>query len=163
MISLSIPEVKTFMAKLFSNTIFDTFILKDMEIQTYTRFHISGQFNYDFFTSDELEERELKAILWSDVKGIAYHIIKGNKTPLTLKIVLQLPVQKQEEILEKLTNHLRKEEVGGLYLNVRFEKGKLFIVSATSIKTFTLDKSLEQEWDLEMKHFLKEYGIVYEE
>jgi len=53
--------------------------------------------------------------------------------------------------------------VGGLYLNVRFEKGELRIITGTAIKTFTLDKTLEQEWDIKVKAMLKEQGIIFEE
>jgi hypothetical protein len=57
MISFHITEVKPFMAKLLTNTVFDHFVLRELEIQTFTTFHISGQFNEAFFTKEELEER----------------------------------------------------------------------------------------------------------
>jgi hypothetical protein len=46
---------------------------------------------------------------------------------------------------------------------VRYEKGNLYLITGTSIKTFTLDKSLEQVWDADMKTFLKHYEISAEE
>lgn len=164
MISLNITEVKPFMAKLLTNTIFDTFILRELEIQTFTNFHISGQFNEAFYSEEELVERgENRFILWSDVRAIAFSMIKGNKTPLAFKVVFQLANEHSLALIQKLAGRLRMEDVGGLYMNIRFEKGELHIITGTAIKTFTLDKTLEQEWDLEVKKFLKQQGISFEE
>lgn len=164
MISLNIIEVKQFMAKLLATTAFDHFLLKDMEIQTFTNYHISGQFNETFFSKEELEERgNIYHILWSDVKATAFTIVKGNKTPLSLKIVFQLPQEHAEKMIIKLGNKLRLEDIGGLYFNIRFEKGVLHIITGTAIKIFTLDKTLEQEWDKEVKDIIREQGITFEE
>jgi len=164
MISLNILEVKPFMAKLLTNTIFDSFLLRELEIQTFTNFQVTGQFNEEFFSDDELEKREEKLfILWSDVRAIAYAMIKGNKTPLSLKVIFQLSQTHSMELVQRLAGRLRIEDVGGLYMNIRFEKGELHIITGTAIKTFTLDKTLEQEWDTEVKDFLRRQGIAFEE
>lgn len=162
MISLKIVEVKPFMGKLFSSNIFDDFYLKEMEIQTFTNFHITGNFNDNFYSQEELELRE-KQTLWSDLKAVAFSIIKGNKTPISMKLIIQLPNRKTEDLVQKLAGRIQSNEVGGLFINIRFEKGVLHIISGTAIKTFTLDKTLEQEWDLETKNILKEQGILFEE
>ena len=164
MISLKIPEVKVFMAKLLMNATFDMFLLRDLELQTFTGFTMNGQFNENFFTEEELEERgEHKYLIWSDVRQVAYSMIKGNKTPLSLKIVFQMPTNQCEVLINDFGGKLRNEEVGGLYLNIRYEKGELRVITGTAIKTFTLDKTLEQEWDKKVKTILKEQGIAFEE
>lgn len=164
MISLTIQEVKTFMSKLLMNTTFDTFLLKEMELQTFTGFTINGQLNDAFFAKEELEERvEKNAIFWSEVRQVVFSMIKGNKTPLALKIIFQLPKDQCEELVNQLGGRLSTQDIGGLYLNVRFEKGELRIITGTAIKTFTLDKTLEQEWDRKVKVILKEQGVVFEE
>ena len=164
MISFHITEVKPFMAKLLTNTVFDHFVLKELELQTFTTFHCTGRLNEDFFSKEELEERGGdKVILWSELRTIAFSMIKGNKTPLALKLVFQLPAEASEELVSSLSGKLRPEEVGGLYLNIRFEKGELRIITGTAIKTFTQDKTLEQVWDSEVRSFLKQQGIAYEE
>lgn len=163
MISLNITEVKPFMAKLLMNTTFDTFLLHEMELSTFTNFSINGQFNEEFFTKEELEEKaNNKVVLWSDVRQMVFSMIKGNKTPLSMKIVFQLPITLCEQLVQRSGGRLRLEEVGGLYLNIRFEKGELHIITGTAIKTFTLDKTLEQEWDAEVKNILKTNEIGYE-
>lgn len=164
MISLNLPEVKAFMAKLLTNTTFDSFLLREMDLMTFTGFHITGQLNEAFFTKEELEERtDNKFILWSEVRQIALSMIKGSKTPLSLKIIFQLPEEACATLINSLGGKLSPEEVGGLYLNVRFEKGELRIITGTAIKTFTLDKTLEQEWDKSVKNILKEQGILFDE
>lgn len=164
MISLNIPEVKPFMAKLLMNTAFDTFLLREMELATFTNFTITGQYNEAFFTKEELEERgDYRYTLWGEVRQIAFAMIKGNKTPLSLKIVFQLPLNQCEDLVSRSGGRLRTEDVGGLFLNIRFDKGELHIITGTAIKTFALDKTLEQEWDLEVKKLLMEQGITVEE
>ena len=58
---------------------------------------------------------------------------------------------------------MKKEEINGLFMNLRYEKENLNIITGTSIKTFTLDKTLDQVWDGYVKDFLKYYEIAVEE
>jgi len=162
MVALKIEEVKPFMAKLLTNTIFDDFILKEMEIQTFTSFYISGQFFESFFSKEELEERGGETfVLWKEVRNIALTVIRGNKTPLSMKIVFQLPKSASEELINSLGGKVRKEDVGGLFMNIRFEKNELHIITGTAIKTFTMDKTLEREWDVWVKKFLNSQNICF--
>ncbi len=164
MISLNILEVKQFMAKLLMNSTFDAFLLREMELATFTNFTITGQLNEAFLSSDELEERkDKKFVLWSDVRQTVFTMIKGNKTPLSLKIVFQLPLAQCEQLVQRSGGRIRTEEIGGLYFNIRFEKGELHIITGSAIKTFTLDKTLEQEWDAQVKEILKMNSIIFTE
>ena len=164
MISLKIPEVKVFMAKLLTNNAFDFFLLREMQLQTFTNFNISGQLNDNYYTNEELEERgDDSFVQWSEVRQFAFSIIKGNKPPLSLKIIFQLPKGHCETMIERSGEKLRWEEIGGLFLNVRFEKGELHIITGAAIKTFLLDKTIEQVWDMEVKNILRVQGIVFEE
>jgi len=163
MVFYKIMEVKPLMARLLASNAFDGYILKELALQTFTGFTISGQLNEEFFSKEELEERKgIKGVLWSEVRPIAYNMIKGNKTPLSFKVVFQLPPQQCQELLDRLGGRLKLEELGGLYLNIRFEKGELGIITGTAIKTFSMDKSLEHEWDESVGRMLKDLGIAYE-
>lgn len=164
MISYKITEVKPFMAKLLASTAFDDYILKELELQTFATFTVSGQLHEDFFSKEELEERkDSKNVLWSEVRPIAFNMIKGNKTPLALKIIFQLPQQQCSELTAASCGKQNDRDLGGLYLNIRFEKGELRIITGTAIKTFTLDKTLEREWDARVGSMLKELCIIFEE
>jgi hypothetical protein len=164
MISLNIPEVKQFMAKLLTMNTFDDFLLREMELQTFTNFKITGQLNEEFYTKEELEEKtETDFVQWGDVRNTVFSMIKGNKTPLSLKIVFQLSSNSLEELVLRAGGKIQRNEVGGLYLNIRFDKGNLHIITGVAIKTFTLDKTLEQEWDAEVKNILRANGVIFEE
>ncbi|NLJ95698.1 MAG: hypothetical protein GX321_00975 [Clostridiales bacterium] len=164
MISLKIEDVKSFMSMLLTNSLFDEFILKEMEIQTFTNFKVSGQFYKDFFSQEEIEDRiEKAAVLWSEIRGIAFSIIRGNKTPLSMKLVFQLPKEEVYRLVDSMGGRIKLEDVGGLFINVRFEKNELYIITGTAIKTFTLDKTLEQLWDDWVRSFLKIQRITYNE
>ena len=131
---------------------------------TFTSFHVSGQFHEKFFSKEEFEERGgEQEVLWGEIKGIAFSIIRGNKSPVSMKIVFQLPQAQANKLVEDLGGKLRLEDLGGLFINIRFEKNELHIITGTAIKTFTLDKTLEQEWDMWVKNFLKSQELTYEE
>jgi hypothetical protein len=77
-----------------------------------------------------------------------------------MKIVFQLPQDRTDILIGQSSGRIKPDEVGGLYMNIRFENNELHIITGTAIKTFTLDKTLEQEWDKEVARILKEQGIV---
>jgi len=164
MISLKIMDVKAFMSTLLIQNIFDNFLLSELDINNYNHFHISGTLNEGFYSTEELELLSgRKYSYWSDIKPIAFSLIKGNKLPLSIKIIFLLSPENAENILHKSGLPIEPRDINGLFLNVRYEKGNLYLITGTSIKTFTLDKSLEQMWDADMKTFLKHYEIVAEE
>lgn len=161
MVMFTIAEVKQFMAKLLTQNTFDDFILREMELSTFMNYSINGKLNEAFFSGEELQERgTIRYALWSEVRNIAYTMIKGNRTPLSMKIVFQLPQDRTDILIGQSGGRIKPEEVGGLYMNIRFENNELHIITGTAIKTFTLDKTLEQEWDKEVARILKEQGIV---
>ena len=53
------------------------------------------------------------------------------------------------------------DQITGLYVNIRYEDGALNCVTGTSVSFFTLDKSLDREWDEAVKLFLKGQEIEY--
>lgn len=164
MISLNVLDVKSFMSSILVHTVFDNFLLIDLDIATFNNFHISGFLNKTFYTEEEKEvigEREYSK--WGELKPIAFSLIRGNKTPLSFKFVFLLSQSNTEKIRTRSSINLTVEEMGGLFLNVKFENGILNIITGTSMKKFTLDKTLENEWDLDVKKFLSHYEIGFEE
>lgn len=160
MISLEIPEVKEFMAKLFTGNNFDNFFMKELTIKTFTTFQVIGDFHKGFFDDDELEIRGELEVLWREVQPIAFQMIKGKKQPQYIKLVLSLSRTNIEKILDRFSGKYRTEDIGGLYININFKDGKVNIITGTSMNVFTLDKSLEMEWDNMVKAFLKQNEIA---
>lgn len=164
MIALKINDVKSFMSSLLLQSVFDNFLLSEFEIQTTQKFQMWGKRNKEWFTDEEWEACPNQEYLsWGETKPIAYHLIKGNKTPLSFKIIFLLSSSNTDKLIAKGGNEFQKENIDGLCLNIRFDKGELQLITGTSLKIFTLDKSLEQSWDANMKLFLNHAGIDFVE
>ena len=77
------------------------------------------------------------------------------------QLVLQLGKKQVERFLADRQLSVRAEQVGGMYLNIRYENGELYCVTGTAVNFFTLDKSLNDEWDEAVKGFFREKGIPF--
>ena len=164
MIALNIVDVKGFMDKLLIKNVFDNFLLTELEINTFVKFKVQGRLNQNFFSSDELEQLNERSLAkWSEIRPYAFQMVKGNKTPVSFQIVLQLSEENVEKTIRSAGIPIHADEVTGLYLHLKFEEGKLHIITGTGMKTFTLDKTLDKEWDEMTKKFLKHHEIPYEE
>lgn len=164
MISMKVLDVKTFMSSLLVHSVFDQFLLCELDITTFTHFHLSGNLNKEWYLTEEIESLEGRNYsLWSEIKPYAFQIMKGNKTPYSFKIVLQLGKENTQNIIEKNGLNYNLEEMNGLFLNIRYEQNILHLITGTSQKTFTLDKSVEHVWDVYVKSFLKQNNMEAEE
>jgi hypothetical protein len=163
MISLKIIDVKAFMNCLLIQNVFDNFLLSELELTTYNHFHISGSLNEAFYNSDEWEQLAgRKYSTWGEVKPIAFSLVKGSKLPLSIKIVFLLSSNNVEQVLKRAGQNMKPDDINGLFLNIKFEKGNVTLITGTSIKIFTLDKTLERMWDEDLQRFLKHYEIASE-
>lgn len=163
MISLKILEVKSFMGQLLFHDMFDSFYLSELEIQTGNLYRINGRLNKNWFDEDEKEaigDREYA--YWKELRPFAYQIIKGHKTPQMMKLVFLLSDKNTHKLLEQ-SKAAVKEDVGGLFLNLHYEGGILRLITGTSMKTFTMDRTLENQWDASVKRFLARHEITAEE
>lgn len=163
MIALNIADIKGFMEKLLLQNVFDNFLLTELEINTFTKFQIQGRLNRSYYSSDEMEQLHDRSIAkWSEIRPYAFQIVKGNKTPVSFQIVLQLSEENVEKLLHSSGIPMNPGDVTGLYMHLKFEAGHLTIITGTGVKTFTLDKTLDKEWDEMTKKFLKHHEIVFE-
>lgn len=164
MISLKVIDVKAFMNSLLVQNVFDNFYLWEADFKTFGEFSIDGKLNEDYYSSDELEMLgERKYATWAEVKPFAFSYVKGNKLPVTIKIIMMVSKSSTENIINNSGLKIQVDEVKGLFLNIKYEKGNLYISSGTSFKNFTMDKTIENLWDARLKQFLKEKGIAAEE
>lgn len=161
MIALKIEEIKDFTSKLFIGQVFDKFLVREVEIVTYNSFQMDGRIRRDYYTGEELEEMQLEEYsLWSRLKPICFMLIKGNKLPESFQVVLQMPKKQTEHFMAGKNLGFSADQVKGLYLNIRYEKGELFCVTGTSVSFFTMDKTLDHEWDSAVKAFFKKSEIL---
>ncbi len=162
--ALKVLEVKAFMSQLFLGEAFDSFLLYELEIQTANQFKINGRLSHKWYDSDELEsigDREYS--FWKELRNLTFQIIKGNKSPQSMKIVFSLPKENVKKVLERSGSSFLPEQVEGLFLNIKYENGGLHLITGSSVKIFSMDKTLEQEWDTEVIAFLKKCNIPCEE
>lgn len=163
MTALRIHDVKSFMSSLLVHNIFDQFLLTELEILTFNHFSIDGRLNLDWYNQEELEDLGSRSYsTWKETKPFAYQLIKGNKTPHSFKIVFLLGFEQLSSLLLDSQITMQSQDVNGLFINVKFENGTLSLITGTSLRMFTLDKTLEHEWDVWVQSFLKQQQIVFE-
>lgn len=161
MLAATTPDIKTFMNHFLTGTEFDRFLLCEATIMTGSTYIIDGHINKDFYDSDD-EHLESDHIYqyWEECRPIAFQMIKGSRTPLAMKVVLMLAPYNVERFLEKYNLPFSKDQITGLYLNLRYEHQVLTISSGTALTVFTLDKSVERMWEEMLRRFFEQQGIA---
>lgn len=165
MIALHILDVKQFMSKLLLNDTFDHFLLSEAVITTYNTFHIDGRLQKDYYNPDELEERGLSNTnysSWMQLRPYCFELIKGTRTPLNFKFVFQLSPANLEKLLVQTKLPMSSSDINGLFLNLKYDGHNLSCITGTSIRIFTMDKTLEQSWDTMVQKFLRQKEIAFE-
>ena len=97
--------------------------------------------------------------IWQQLRPLCYEAIKGSKAPLKFKIIFMTPPEKVAGFISKQGLNLRPSDVTGLFMNIRFEGGKLSCISGSSTKSFSLDKSLENAWDASVEGFIRKFSV----
>lgn len=162
MVALKIEEQKNFTAGLFLGELFDSFLVREANIVTFNSFTIDGRVRQGYYSDEELEEKRIEEFsAWKTVKPFCFSLIKGKRLPESFRIVFLLPPESKERFVKKCVPDMAPEQVGGLYLNVHYENNEMTCVTGTSMNLFTMDKTLEREWDESVKQFLKKNGIAF--
>lgn len=165
MIALSLVDIKDFMNKLLCTDLFDHFLLSEATINTFASYTIDGHLNQDFYSpEDEAYEILAQTAIapFALLRPICFQLIKGNRTPLGFKFVFQLSPDNQRRTLERSGCAFSPEDITGMFLNLRYQDQKLTCTTGISYRTFSMDKSLEQEWDRLITVFLRNHQIPYE-
>ena len=138
MISLSIPDTKSLMSKLFKEDMFDSLFVANIELISFANFNIAIG---------------AEPCTWQTMRPYVHNIIKGNKTPKSIKIVFYLNKEKGYAIAP---DH-------EFFLNMYFSEGLLTFTTGTSSKLFSLDKGPEHVWEDNIKKFFKKHLIDFTE
>ncbi|TCK90622.1 hypothetical protein EDC19_2391 [Natranaerovirga hydrolytica] len=161
MISLRAVEIKDFMEKLFKSHLFDDYNVSNVDIATFTNFNITGTLNKQYFDTGELETLDTQELIqWCKVKNIVFTIIKGQKPPLSLKIIFSLPPEKIHKFIAYHHLDIATDQIDGLFLNIKYSDNILTCTTGTSLKIFTLDKTIEQLWDDYTRKFFTKNEII---
>ena len=154
MISLEL-DTKDIMNKLLLGSDFDHFLLVEGNVTTFASFRIDGKLQDDFL--DTAEKEALSGRCYEsggDFKSFFLSIIKGKKTPLNFKFVFTMSPGQIRTFVKQEGIHIQPDDVQGLYMNLVFDGQNLNCITGTSMKVFSLDKSLEQAWDQKIRSFL---------
>lgn len=164
MISLNITDTKNFMSHLLIKDTFDRFLLVSADISTANTFTIDGKLNKPFFSEDELNLlKDTRYSFWSSIKPFCYSLIKGNKVPLSMRIVFMLSPEDINCFFGKPELSSYSQNVNGLFINLRYSNGAVNIVTGTALKSFTLDKTLEHAFDDYIRNFFSSSNVNFEE
>ncbi len=162
MIAVQIQDIKDFMSKLLLGNAFDSFWLSEASITTSVSYTIDGFLHPEFYDTQEaelLQEEGRTYALWRDMKPFCFSVIKGKKTPLSFKIVFMLSKKNTQKLLASSKLSYQLEDIFGLFVNFQFDGQYLTCTTGTSLKTFSLDKSLDRVWDEMILKFFKQQQI----
>ena len=157
MIALQLKNTKNFMTHLLLSDTFDNFLFIEGEIVTFNTFTIDGYIQKGFY-----EESMDGYSSWKQLRELCFSIIKGKRTPLSFRFVFSLSPENIARLIEQKGLDFQAADVQGLYLNIRFDGARLQCITGTSLKTFSMDKSLEREWDAMVPRFFDKKGLAFE-
>lgn len=164
MVALKIEEQKAFTSGLFVGELFDPFLVREVHITTFNSFSMDGRVRQGYYSDEELEENQIEEYSsWKTLKPFCFSLIKGKRLPENFHIVFLLAPKGKERFVKTRVAGIEPDSVSGLYLNVHYDNNEMTVVTGTSMNIFTLDKTLEREWDESVKQFLKKHGIAYRE
>ncbi len=162
MVALKIEDIRLFTEKLFLREDFDHFLVREISIVTFNRFEIDGHIRAGYYTEEEREQLESKELsAWKMLRPVCFFLIKGKKLPESFSIALQLKPEDAGKLMRESGLEIAPETIQGLCLNIRYEDGRMVVTTATSLEFFTLDKSVDREWDEALRSFFKEKEILY--
>lgn len=160
MIALKMTDVKKCMASLLLKDIFDSFQLVEAEIVTANAFKIDGYINKDFYGPEAGDLPEYSD--WKSMREHCFSVIKGKRTPLSFKFIFRLSPAEITSLLHNQDTTIKPDDVQGLYLNIKFENDTLQCITGTSLKAFSLDKSLDKIWDQYVQKFFAQQELAFE-
>lgn len=160
MLAVQISNLKDFMNKLFLKETFDRFLLSEGTLTTFASYHVDGTYHPEFFGEDQ-ESSASRLCPWSRMRPVFFSLIRGKHTPLNFKIIFQLSAEDTERLLITDDLPFQPEDVFGLYMNIQYDGEKVTVTTGSSLKVFTLDKSLDASWDALTKRFFLRQGIDF--
>lgn len=166
MIALSIKNQKLFMKQLLVLDTFDHFLVSEASVTTFVSYHIDGALHREYYGTDAdtaLPDADRIRASWADIRPFLFLIIRGRKAPLSFKFVLQLPAQEVALLIARSKLSLTPGDVFGLYLNCQYTDGHLTLTSGSSLRVFTLDRSLDEAFDAMIRDFLGRQEIDFDE
>ena len=164
MIILSITNVKAFMSQLLVKDTFDHFLLSEATITTYNTFQIDGLIHRDYYTEEQLAALSSQEYsLWQTVRPFCFSLVKGSRTPSYMKLIFQLPASITASLIDDNGLDFTPEDINGLFINIKYEHETLTCTTGSSLRIFTLDKSLDQAFEHYIRDLFVHCSIGFED
>ena len=167
MIALKINRYWHLYQQLLKEGMCDHFLLQEAVItQAVNPFTIDGSLQADYFDSEETENlqlQDLSYVPFSLMRPALSETDAGQKeTSLFLNLLFLLSPANQLNTVERAGTSFLPEDVSGMYLHFTYKNETLTCTTGISYRKFSLDKTLDQEWDRLVPVFLRKNGIAAE-
>lgn len=156
MISLTL-DTKKCMSELLLRDTFDAFLFIEGSVTTFNKFTIDGYLHPDFYEEDAPDQAFSS---WKQLRDFVFSLIKGKRTPLDFHFVFTLSPEMIQTFIRDCQLDFQPETVQGLYLNFHYDGSVLTCITGTSLRIFTLDKSLDHAFDKWVNLFFEKHGIT---
>ncbi len=154
------------MGRLFGESFCDGLMVSFFELTTGMPARFDGKRYAGWYSDDEMEvmcdAHTQRYVCWRELKPYVFAMIQGKRTPASMDWAFILPEPAVQQVLQAYALEQKKDSVETLVWNLHFEKGTLMLVTGCSLRTFSLDKSVEQAWDAWTGQMLKQQGIACE-
>ena len=156
MITATVTDTRGLMSSLLLSDDFDHWNLFEVEVKMDCDFKIDGSINKNFYNAQEFEElNNTDYVNWARVRKMVFEIIKGKKSPLSLKIIIAVPYELMLQLFSK--NGVDQDSISNAYLNISFKAGEASVTTGYSYKTFTMNKDGEAVFDEYVRGILDNY------
>ncbi len=166
MVAFQISEVGSLLNQMLKGDLFDRFLLREASVSQAFTATIDGTLKPGFYSEEECAELGLDGLAYipfARVRPLCLDLIKGNRKPDAFRFVFLLSPENQASTIAHTGTSFRSEDIGGLFLNLTYKNEALVCTTGISYRTFSMDKSLEQEWDRLAVLFFRQHGIAVQE
>ncbi|MFV0465547.1 MAG: DUF5721 family protein [Lachnospiraceae bacterium] len=166
MITLQLTDIKLFMNHLLKTEMFDSFLLPEATIAQDATIIIDGHRNDSYYTKEELAEQPQmrgNILPFSELRSFCYQVIASKKTPVSFRFTFQLSPSSMERVIAESYSGLTREDVSTVYIHLQFKNNSLTLTTGIAYRTFLTTRIFDEEWDVNVRKFLKKHGISYEE
>ncbi len=162
MVALQIHDVGSLLNQMLKGNLFDHFLLLEASVTQAFSATIDGTLQPGFYSEEECRELGLEGfshIPFARVRPLCLDLIKGNRKPESFRFVFMLSPENQAGTVAHSGTGFRTEDISGLFLNLTYKNETLICTTGVSYRSFSMDKSLEREWDRLAALFFKQHDI----
>ena len=159
MLSLQITDIREFMSQLLTGDTFDRFFLVEAQVTGGYSLTLDGRRNRDFYDPEDPKARD-PFLSWGELKHLVFAAVRGNRLPLSMKIILALPDSTAAALISRVNSSEPREDIRGMYVNILYSRGSLRLTTGISSTGFSLDRSLEYLFDDSVRNMLKRHDIL---